>query len=931
MTPSRVLAHLPADLRRAVALGGELGERFAAFDWASHPLGPPHDWPPETRSLVTMALTSRFPTVLWLGQDLSLVYNDGYVPMLGKKHPAALGRAGRDVWPEIWDVIGPMLDGVLRTGTATWSDDLLLELASAGRPQERYFTFTYSPMFLADGAVSGIFCAVNETTERVLGERRLRALNALAAELVDSHSPQEVAAATIRACEDHREDLPFTAVYLPEEIGGPASLRAATSNVRDALEVHASDASFWDGAALGAADVRGIVDVAQRLPEPPSAPQGGSPRRAVVLGLAGPTAGSEAGVVVVGLNPLRPLDEQYEGFCRLLGDQVSAALASARAYEGERHRAEALEELDRAKTTFLTNVSHEFRTPLTLMLGPLEDAIADPQAAPELLAQLRLAHRSGRRLLRLVNALLDFARLEAGEATVRPQVVDLGALTAQIASSFAGVCERARIGLVLDCEPVHALVDVSMWETIVLNLISNAFKHTFRGAITVSVTSAPDGTLSVRIADTGVGIEAGDLERLFERFYRPQRARGRSVEGSGIGLALVRNLVELHEGSIEIDSEAGAGTAVSVALPAPALSAAATASAPVSELPAAEVFVDEAQLWLQAEPAGPPAASAPAPRPLILIVDDNADMRDHLNRILGSRWATLLARDGLTALQLIREQRPDLVVTDVMMPALDGLGLVATIRGDPRLARLPVIMLSARAGPEASGEGFAAGADDYVVKPFRSAELVNRVSARLQAAARSRSAERRRRSAGHGSAVAQLSGALTAARSVPEAVDAIVRAVMSAGLDPDTIEIALRDEDPRLVRIRSVIEPGAARSDHVELAAADSPRAICETIRTGLPSVAGGSGETEGHTVIVHPLKPPGGATFGALALRFPIPHPPAQGEHQLVESIAKTAGQALERVVVGEREHRIATALQDRLLDIQPCAGAAIAAAYRP
>jgi signal transduction histidine kinase len=251
-------------------------------------------------------------------------------------------------------------------------------------------------------------------------------------------------------------------------------------------------------------------------------------------------------------------------------DQIATAVANARAYEQERRRAEALAELDRAKTAFFSSVSHEFRTPLTLLLGPVEDALADSEAAlpPAHRERLELAQRNALRLQKLVNALLDFSRIEAGRAQARYVPTQLGAFTADLASSFRSAIEKAGLRLIVDCPPLPDLsyVDRDMWEKIVLNLLSNALKFTFEGEIAVTLRQK-DNRAVLSIRDTGTGIPAGELPRLFERFHRVEGAKSRSHEGTGIGLALVKELVKLQGGTIDVESEPGAGTTFTVSIP----------------------------------------------------------------------------------------------------------------------------------------------------------------------------------------------------------------------------------------------------------------------------------------------------------------------------------------------------------------------------
>ncbi len=414
-------------------------------------------------------------------------------------------------------------------------------------------------------------------------------------------------------------------------------------------------------------------------------------------------------------------------------------MANAQAYIAERRRAEALAEIDRAKTTFFSNVSHELRTPLTLMLGPVTDAhVSAGQSLTG--GALELVHRNGLRLRKLVNALLDFSRIEAGRMEARYEPVDLGGYTAELASAFESAVERGGLRYLVDCPPGAAIahVDRDMWEKVVLNLISNAFKFTMTGEIAVSVEEARDCVV-LRVRDTGTGIPAREVPRLFERFHRVEGARGRTQEGTGIGLALVQELVRLHGGTIAVTSEDGRGSTFTVSIPV------GTSHLPAERIvgprppgPAgadADSFLTEIERWLP-ESASPGAVETAAPAPgveaaRIMLVDDNADMRTYLGTLLGQRWQVEFAANGREALALIGRRPPELVITDVMMPHLDGFGLLRELRADERTRQLPVLMLSARAGEEARIEGFQAGADDYLVKPFAARELVARVEAQL--------------------------------------------------------------------------------------------------------------------------------------------------------------------------------------------------------
>ncbi|MBW8906653.1 MAG: response regulator [Betaproteobacteria bacterium] len=674
-----------------LAGGGEMGERMRGLDWSKTVLGPVEGWRQSLRSAVSTCIGSRFPIVLYWGPQRIVLYNDAYAEILGAKHPWALGRPCEEVWSEIWSVIAPMLDGVVASGQATWSDDQLLLLERRGYPEECYFSFSFSPVRGEDGHVDGIFTAVIENTGRVLGERRLALLTELAAQSA-ARSPRDACEQAMRTLAG-KPDVPFALVYLRN---GQLDERVCATPGADATR-----------AAAPAQHVK-------ELPLP-------------------------GGRLVVGTNPRRPLDEQQSAFLRLVAAQLSTAIANAQAYEQERKRGEALAELDRAKTAFFSNVSHEFRTPLTLLLGPLADALADRESPLPARQRERaeLMQRNGLRLQRLVNTLLDFSRIEAGRMQASYAPTDLAKFTAELASNFGAACERAGLRLVVDCAPLAqpVYVDPAMWEKIVLNLISNAFKFTFDGGIEVALRANGDhAELSVR--DTGIGIAAGELPRLFERFYRVEGARSRTHEGSGIGLPFVQELARMHGGGIEVTSEPGRGSTFTVRvplgcahLPQDRVAAEAPAAVPV----AAAQFAEEAIGWLGGGSEQPhDAAPAGNGDAHILVVDDNADLRDYVARLLRTRWRVTTATNGAQALELIGGQPFDLVLSDVMMPELDGFGLLEKLRSRLETAELPVVLLSARAGEESRVDGHAAGADDYIVKPFTAQQLMAQVGAQLK-------------------------------------------------------------------------------------------------------------------------------------------------------------------------------------------------------
>ena len=721
-----------AEAARVLAGGGFMGELMRSFDWSQTPLGPIERWPQSLRTTVSTCLNSRFPILIWWGPEHVKLYNDPYAMILGVKHPWALGRPGREVWPEIWDVIGPMLEAVYSRGEATWSENTLLPLERYGFAEECYFTFSYSPIRDERGAVSGIFTAVTETTAQVLSERRLRALHRLSEETAGSPSLAATLDGVVRALAESPADLPFSALYSFD--GDEARLAGANGLATPVPSMVTREhlIGLTRRGLMPLGDAAGSLELAP-LGTPP-------PERAIALPIQHAGSDEPHGVLLCGLSPMLAFDARYEHFLSLLTQQIGAAIDTARAGEDARRRAEALAEIDRAKTAFFSNVSHEFRTPLTLMLGPMEDALAGGALAGD---DLATAYRNALRLQKLVNALLDFSRIEAGRMHARFAPTELARLTADLAGVFESAMARAGLRYLVRCDDVGELfVDRDLYEKIVLNLLSNALKFTFDGEVEVTLRDAGDA-VELQVRDTGVGVAAAEVPRLFERFHRVAGAPARTHEGSGIGLALVSDLVKLHGGTIEAESELGVGTRFTVRLrkgrahlPDDKLAAPGEPAATQT----ARAFVEEALRWLPemgkagaSEP--PPAdAAARASGATVIVADDNADMRDYLRRVLQPHCDVVAVSDGVAALAAVRKRRPDLVLTDVMMPGLDGFGLVAALRADARTRSIPVVMLSARAGEEARIEGLQAGADDYLVKPFSARELIARVRTHLELA-----------------------------------------------------------------------------------------------------------------------------------------------------------------------------------------------------
>ncbi|MCX5070663.1 SpoIIE family protein phosphatase [Micromonospora lupini] len=872
---------IPPHLAAAFAGGGELGERLRAFDWSTAPLGGPSNWPVALSSAIGMMLSSSSQIVMFWGDDQLAFYNDAYRPTIGSKHPQVLCQPARHHWAETWDVLGPLLDGVRRTGLSYRGEDHPFLLDRSGFVEQTYFDVSYDPIRGADGSVSGVYCIVNETTGRVVGERRLRALSELGTALAEVSSAGELGRTAADVLARHSADVPFALVHLADSTG--RFTLTATSGVDPA----AVDLPADTIAELVAEGSPATIEVSGLLARPPAEAAD------VALVLPVKAANETVGALVLGVARLLPLADDYRDFLDLVAAQISRAVGTQRAYEQQRARAAELAALDRAKTNFFANVSHEFRTPLTLVLGPLEDMLADPELSATYTDRLVVMHRNALRLLKLVNTVLDFSRLESGRLAARYQPTDLAGYTARLASTFRSATERAGLRLVVDCPPLPApvFVDRDMWEKIVLNLVSNAVKFTFDGEIRVRIR-ADDGVARLEVSDTGVGIVPAELPHVFERFHRVPGVRARTHEGTGIGLALVRELVEMHGGDVTVTSQVDVGSTFTVTVPfgsahLPADRVAAFAPLPSGEPEQARLFVAETALWVDDDTPGhtdrQPTAAAPAGR--ILVVDDNVDLREHVTRLLSPIWEVVTASDGQAALTLARDGGFDLVLTDVMMPRLDGFGLVGALRTDPRTRDVPIVLLSARAGAAEAVAGLSVGADDYLTKPFSGQELIARVRANVE--------------------LGQLRGQII--RRLRALADAVV-AVNTARSTADVLQVAARHALTLAEAARVVVTAAGARSE------------------------ADGGGVTATDPSFVAALTGTTSEQLGELQV-WRAAGDDAQADEAALTQLARLVGVRLENAQLYEAEHRIATTLQHSLLprSLPQLPGAVVASRYLP
>ncbi len=809
----------------------EMAAMVRGFDWSATALGPITEWSGSLRSAVAICLHSRFQMAIYWGQELNCIYNDAERDVLGLLHPTALGMPAKDLLRDSWDVVGPQLRAVIDHGEATWVEDQPLSFDRRGVLETGYFTYSYSPIPSDTGGIGGVLLVTQETTARVLAERRLDLLRELATLSMDAPTAKEACLLAAQSMRD-RAELGFFLIYLISEDGNRATcvVRSGTTARRSEADpsVELSGpkplaAVFRDLAARPQRSK--LVDADGIAATPAHGPTGAA--HVVAAPVRRGSTDTVDGFLLAGTNDGFKLDASFRHFIEMVGLGLGRSVAAGRAREEERARTRAIAALEQAKTALFSNTSHELRTPLSLVLGPLEQALEHtdiPAAARE---QIVLARKSASRMLKIVNGLLDFSRIEAGERKGAFQPTDLAELTRDVAAMFGSTAEAAGLHLSVDCPALRAAVNVDReaWEQIVSNLISNSLKFTPSGSIRVHLRGEHQHAV-LTVEDTGIGIATEDLGRIFSRFYRVDDPRARTQEGTGLGLALVRELVRIHGGSVTAQSIHGRGTTLEVRIPYAREQT--TGREPVGSGSGlrigatAALFVEEARDWLEREvPGRYDAQDTGYGGGRVLLVEDNRDMRDYLHRLLAPQYRVHMAMNGAEAYRIAISEPPSIVISDVMMPGADGFRLLHDLRSNPLTRDLPVILISARADPESTLEALQLGADDYIVKPFGARELLTRVRATLESARlRSDHAEARGRAKERASAKHEL-------RALLNHLKAAQRRISAAGdAERQRIERNLHDgAQQRLMAIR--LELGLV-SDRLEL---DPPSARHELDR----------------------------------------------------------------------------------------------------
>ncbi|CAG8455986.1 7389_t:CDS:10 [Funneliformis mosseae] len=748
----------------------------ASHDWSSTPLGPMETWDSTLKSTVNLCLHSVFPIAIYYGPEFVSIYNQSNVIIklthlvkfselinfiisflnipipysvetdikneTSSRLVLALGKPFKEVWPETHHTTEPIFNEVMATRKGRFENDMLFVTDRDGYVEETYASFTLSPIFKEDGSMGGILNASQETTQRVLANRRLKALTELGNKTPGAKSVKDACHLITQTIRNNNADMPYALIYLIEN-------HSATSNTpsTDTPKAHLVATTFDEGLDLQKVDgfdeicvaqdklrrflpdflldTEEIVDLANVTdeideliksdgniikstvyikPGKSNALSSGldndpkfctlfetgekiitSPdfssswplqyvartnlhitvtlkdyTHAVLFPVKN-TTGDLTAIIIIGINKQRALDKEYMEFLHLVIGQVSASLSHGRFREEERKQAEMLASLNDQKILFFQNISHEL-PPLTLMLSPLEEVLEEcPRDAP-MYSHLCMIQRNTRRLLRLVNTLLQFSRIESDKIEANYHEVDIGQLTSELAANFESMAKLFKLEYRVEIPDnfdsrleKKVFVDLEMYEKIIFNLCSNAFKHTWNGSITLRLDADRKDNKEVvvlEVTDTGVGISEEEIPNLFQRFYRIKSRQSRCHEGTGIGLALVKELTSLHGGDISCTSVLDRGTTFKICLP---------------------TGHEHLELILESkEKYFPHTIEDPIPlinsKHVVLLVDDNADMRNYLIGLLQKEYTVYSAFDGRDALRLLKRLKcpPDLILSGMI-------------------------------------------------------------------------------------------------------------------------------------------------------------------------------------------------------------------------------------------------------------------------
>ncbi len=704
--------------------GGEMGALMRSLDWSATLVGPVSSWPQSLRTAVSILLASRFPMLIHWGPELVQFYNDGFRPILGDlKHPGALGQPAYPWWTEIWDVLTPMFERVL-AGEGTWYENQLILPNRNGYIEETYFTFSHSPIRDESGGVGGIFQAVTETTERVLDERRLRTLRDLAANAAEAKVAEDACLIAAETLSQNAADIPFALLYLLDEdrkhayLAGTAGLTPDTPasplvvGLSEEEPVVSEAKGRWSLARVASTGESEQVDnLVEQFGSLPGGPWSESPNQALVLPVAQPGVTLPAGILVVGISPRRALNDSYRSFFTLVTGQIATAIANTRALEQERKRAEALAELDRAKSQFLANMSHELRTPLNGILGYAQILKKVKTLTDQQKNGIGIIHQCGEHLLNLINDVLDISKIEARKMELLPKNFHFPEFLEGVAEICRIRAEQKGIELIYETLtplPLAVRADEKRLRQVLINLLGNAVKFTQKGTITFRI-GYQEEKFRFQVEDTGIGIVPEQLEEIFLPFQQVGELR-RETEGTGLGLTISRQLVQLMGGELKVKSILGKGSIFWFDLDLP------------------EVSFEDAV----ANPWECNIIGFKGDKQKVLVVDDKWANRSVLVNLLEPLgFEVVEATDGLDCLTKASQFQPDIIFMDLVMPIMDGFEATRQIRMLPDLKGVVVIAISASVFDFDHQQSRKVGCDGFLPKPVREAELLEKLQLHL--------------------------------------------------------------------------------------------------------------------------------------------------------------------------------------------------------
>ena len=707
-----------------LAGGGEMGALMRSLDWSKTLVGPVSTWPHSLRTAVSILLSSRFPMLIHWGPEYVQFYNDGFRPILGaSKHPGALGQPAYPWWTEIWDILVPMFNRVM-SGEGTWYENQVVFPNRYGYTEEAYFTFSHSPIRDESGQVVGIFQAITETTEQILSERRLSTLRDLAAKAAEAQVAQDACRIAAETLSQNPNDIPFALLYLLDEdrkyarLAGTAGLDPDTP--ASPLIVGLGEEKFylwgdrtqtkgiWPLVRVARTGQSEQVDyLVEQFGPLPGGPWPESPNTALVLPVAQPGVTVPAGLLVVGVSPRRALNDSYRSFFTLVAGQIATAIANTRAPEQERKRAEALAELDRAKSQFLANMSHELRTPLNGILGYAQILKKGKTLSDQQKNGLGIIHQCGEHLLNLINEVLDISKIEARKMELYPKNIHFPEFLEGIAEICRIRAEQKGIELIYETLtqiPKAIRADEKRLRQVLINLLGNAVKFTEKGFITFKVGYQQE-KFRFQVEDTGMGIAQEQLEEIFLPFQQGGE-KSRETEGTGLGLTISRQLVELMGGELKVKSTLGQGSIFWFDL----------------DLQEVDDWDDAASDWVRN------IIGFKGDKRKVLVIDDKWANRSVLVNLLEPLgFEVVEAVNGLDGLNKASDFKPDLIFMDLVMPVMDGFEATRRLRMSPDLADVVVIAISASVFDFNQQQSQDVGCDDFLPKPFREADLLEKL------------------------------------------------------------------------------------------------------------------------------------------------------------------------------------------------------------